>query len=235
MIRILLCLAFVTLLGACASGSPNVVYKPESSARVRTVAIVLPPEPKKFSVVNRGHPGLAFALVGGIVVAVDQDRKESEFYQAMQFQKFSMNAVLGALVRDKLNAAGYDARVADSGWEEKGGRYVLNPGKIRTDADAVLVIVPTTAGFIAGGVTSDYVPAVTVAVRLLGKDRSTELYRGYHAAGWEPREDGWRFTPAARSFKDFYALMVKPSETAGALAQSIAAVAETIAQDLRRP
>ena len=118
--------------------------------------------------------------------------------------------------------------------EEKDGRFVLQPERIPSDADAVLLIVPTTAGFISKGPTADYVPAITVAARLLARDRKTELYRAYHASGWQPRADGWRFSPATRSFSDFDALLATPAASAAALVESAEAVSATIVRDLQR-
>jgi hypothetical protein len=224
----------VLLLAACASGPQTVQLARESGESIKTVAIVLPPEPKSYCVVNMGNPALAFALVGGIFVAAEQDSKQSKFYQAMQFQKFSVKAILSAMLEKKLNAAGYQARVIEGPWEERDGRFVLNTEQINTEADALLIIVPTTAGFISKGPAADYVPTMTVVVRLLARDRKTELYRAFHAYGWHPRADGWRFTPATRSFTDFDSLMAKPAESASALGESAEAVSGTIAQDLRR-
>jgi hypothetical protein len=224
----------VLLLAACAAAPRNVDLSRESIASIRSVAIVMPPEPKSYSVVNMGNPALAFALVGGIFVAADQDNKQTKFYQAMQFQKFSVKAILAAHMEKKLNAAGYRTQVVEGPWEEKDGRFVLKTEQLSTDADALLLIVPTTAGFVSKGLTADYVPTITVAVRLLAKDRKTELYRAYHAYGWQPRADGWRFTPATRSFTDFDSLMAKPADSASALGESAEAVSRTIAQDLRR-
>lgn len=224
----------LSLLAACASAPQNVPLAPSAGAAIKSVAIVVPPEPRKYAVVNWGHPGLVLGLVGGMFVAAEQDRKEASFYQAMQFQKFSVKAMLALGLEKRLLAAGYRARVVEGPWEEKDGRYVLHPDKVATDADAILVIVPTSAGFMARGPTADYVPAMTAVVRLIARDRRTELYRGLHAAGWQPRADGWRYTPARRSFSDFESLMAQPRESASALAETVDAVSDSIARDLRR-
>jgi hypothetical protein len=222
----------LSLLAACAGGPQNVSYAPDAQAGIKTVAIVVPPEPRKYAVVNRGHPGLVLGLLGGMIVAAEQDRKETAFYQAMQFQKFSVKAMLAAGLQKKLAAAGYRAKVVDAPWEEKDGRYVLHPDKVVTDADAILVIVPTSAGFVSSGPTGDYVPAMTAVARLIDRDRKTDLYRGFHAAGLQPRADGWRYTPAKRGFSDFEELMAHPGESAAALGEIVDAVSDSVAQDL---
>jgi len=186
---------------------------------LRTIAIVVTTEPRHYSVVNSGNPAFALALVGGIFVAAEQDRKEAKLYQAMQFEKFSLKSVLAAQLAAKLKAAGYEVRIAE------------RPGE--APADATLVVVPLQAGFTAASAVSDYLPSLAVHARLIAADGRTELYRALHACGSQrPRGDGWRYTPAARGFNDFDALMAKPAASAAALAESAAAVASTIAGDL---
>ena len=230
-------LAFLAcaLLGACASPPARVDLSPGAAAGVRTVAVVLPPEPRAYSVLNMGNPALAFALVGGIFVAADQDEKQAKLYKAMTIQNFSLARLLGAQLVRKLAEDGYRTRLAQDAWEERNGRPVLRPERAAQGADALLVVVPITTGFVARGPTADYVPTVTVLARLLSPDGRTELYRAYHAFGWQPRADDWRFTPASAGFSDFDALMAHPAASAAALARGTEAIAARVARDVRRP
>ena len=203
------------------------------------IAIVVAPEPRTYSVVNLGNPAFALALVGGIFAAADQDQKQAKLSAALRAERFSVRQTLGATLAARLAANGYRTRIVDGAWQEKDGRYLLRTDLIADGADgadAVLVVTPVSAGFVAPAPASDYVPAVTVHVRLLGADGRTELYRAIHAAGWQPgHTSGWRFTPASQHFGDFQALMEKPAVSAEALAASAAAVAASIAKDLVRP
>jgi hypothetical protein len=103
-----------------------------------------------------------------------------------------------------------------------------------TSADAVLVLSPMLVGFVATGMTSDYLPTVRLTAILLGKDRKDPLYRGYHAAGWAPSQAGWKTAPARKTFSNFDALMADPAATADALRASGDSVAESVVEDLRR-
>ena len=67
--------------------------------------MLLPWGPGAFALALFGLLG----LVGGMFVAAGQDRKEASFYQAMQFQKFSVKAMLALGLEKRLVAAGYRA------------------------------------------------------------------------------------------------------------------------------
>jgi hypothetical protein len=124
--------------------------------------------------------------------------------------------------------------VEDGPWEEADGKFKLSFDKIQSNADAVLVISPTIIGFVATGVTSDYLPTITAVVTLLGKDRKEQLYRGFHASGWQPKADGWRNSMAKTTFANFDALMADPTRTAASLSEAATAVTSTVSNDLRR-
>lgn len=221
-------------MAACAGSRQAVQLDPHSAASVRTIAIVLPPEPRTYAFVNMGNPALALTLVGGIFVAADQDDKEARLHHAMLVEKFSLKRRLGGRLKASLEAAGYRTRLVDGTWEERGGRLVLRPDLVPDGADAILVVVPLTTGFVSRGGGDDYVPTVTVLARLLSRDGTTELYRAFHAYGWQPRAEGWRFSPASGAFSDFQAVLASPAASAAALAEGADAVAGSIAKDLRR-
>jgi hypothetical protein len=227
--------ACVVVLAACAGAPQSVELAPQSAAAVRTVAIVLPPEPRTYSVVNMGNPALAFTLVGGIFVAADQDDKQARLYEAMRIEKFSLKGMLASVLQRRLEAAGYRARVVDGAWEQRGAHILPRPDLVGGDLDAILVVVPLTTGFVSRGPGADYIPTVTVLARLFAADGHTELYRAFHASGWQPRAEHWRFSAATRSFGDFEAVMAKPAASAAALAQGADAVAASIVGDLHRP
>src|SRR4051812_44318972 len=174
-------LLVVVLLAGCASAPETVPLDASARASIRTIAIVQPPEPRTYSVVNMGNPALAFALVGGIFVAADQDQKQAKLYRAMQFEKFSVKTVLAGTLESRLRAAGYETKVVEGAWEEREGRRYLRSDLSSLGADAILVVVPLTAGFVAAGPTSDYVPSLTVLARILTPDGHNELYRAFHA------------------------------------------------------
>ncbi|HET7773637.1 MAG TPA: hypothetical protein VFK82_07405 [Burkholderiaceae bacterium] len=233
-IRAVFSIASLLLLAACASPVPKIDSTPAALARVKTIAVIRAPEPKTYTVVNFGHPGMAFGLVGGLIAAGDQKSKQDELSAAMkQGNPALTSAALPEALVSQLNQMGFQARVEDAPWAEVDGKYTLPFDKINSDADAVVVVSPTIVGFIATGLTSDYYPTMTAVVTLLGKDRKEPLYRGYHATGWQPKADGWRFSPAKTTFGNYAALMADPKKSADALSEAARNVAASVARDLR--
>jgi len=230
----LFALSITLFITACAGPVPKIDASQKQLAAVKTVAVVRPPEPKTYTVLNFGHPGMAFGIIGGLVAGADQASKQSRLSAALQSQGTDINNRLANQIASKLALNGYDTKVIDAPWEETDGRYTLPFDKIQSDADAVLLVSPTIVGFIATGVTSDYLPTVAVVVTLLGSDHKEQLYRGFHVSGWAPKADGWKVSPPQGSFANFDALMSDIKGTVAALDQAGVAISETVNTDLRR-
>jgi hypothetical protein len=220
----------VTALVGCATPE-KVAFNKEAANTIESVTIVLPPEPKKFTVSNLAHPGIMFGAIGGAIAAADQANKENKFSKAAAAEKFAFSAALGKAIGENLSAAGYKVKFHEGQWEEKNGKPVLAVETIPADFDIVLVITPSLVGYVSSG--GDYQPTINAVVTLLARDRKTLLYRGYHSTGWHPAGD-WRHTKATRTFRNFDALMAQPKESTDALALSAAAISLSIAEDLRR-
>lgn len=221
-------------LAACAGPDAKVDMNRESVSRIQSIAVILPPEPKTYTVTNLGHPGMSFGLIGGLIAAADESEKGDRFSRAMQSERLSVLAALSSSVEQKLIAAGYQARVEEGPWAEDNGRYRVQIDKLRSEADAVLVISPAIVGYVSQNSFADYLPTITVDVTLLDKDRRTQLYRGFHATGWKPIGENWRHSPPTKTFATFDALMAQPSESASALTRGAATLSASIAEDLGR-
>jgi len=232
--RLFLAVAAAVLVSACAGPVPQIAASSSQLQGTRTVAVVRPPEPRTYTVMNFGHPGMAFGLIGGLVASSDMATKQDRLTTAFKADHAAVCGHLAEEVAAKLAAAGYEARVIDAPWAEVEGRYQLPFDKIEADADAVVVLSPTIIGFIATGITSDYLPTLTTVVTMLGKDRKAQMYRGFHAYGWTPKADGWRSTAPKTTFANFDALMGDTSASLRALDAGGTAIAESIAADLRR-
>src|SRR5690349_9233819 len=78
----LLAVALVAVLTACAGPVPKLEASTAKLGGVKSVAVVRPPEPKAYTVMNFGHPGVAFGLIGGLVAAADQNSKQNQLTAA---------------------------------------------------------------------------------------------------------------------------------------------------------
>src|SRR5712664_2109051 len=196
----LLVLPLLCFLAACVGPVPKIDSNPERLAAIKTIAVIRAPEPKTYTVLSLGHPGMAFGLIGGIVAASDQSSRQERISKAYHDQGIEVSAKLVSLITAELARLGYAARIEDAPWEEVDGRYKLPYEKITSDADAVLVVSATTVGFVSTGITSDYLPTIWAGASLLGKDRKDPMYRGFHATGWQPKGEEWKFTAAINGF-----------------------------------
>ena len=235
MMRGLLLILGATILVGCAGPVPKIDSSPTALSKVNTVAVIRPPEPKTYAVMNFGHPGMAFGLIGGLIAGGDMSSKQDKLTAAVKQNASSQtSSALAENIATRLTKMGFQATVEDGPWEETDGKFKLDIEKISSSADTVLVVAPTIVGFVATGATSDYLPTIAASVTLLGKDRKEQLYRGFHACGWHPNADGWRYSSTPVAFANFDALMADPGKTADSLSSAASAVAVTVAEDLRR-
>lgn len=224
----------VSLLGACAGPVQKIDAASSTMAAIKTVTVIRPAEPKTYAVVNFGHPGMAFGLVGGLVAAGDQNAKQEKLSTALQAEGLAVSNAMTERLARRLSESGYAVTIQDATWEDKGGRQVMSFDKVDPNADAVVVATPTVIGFVATGLTADYLPSVRVVATVLGKDRKEQLYRGFHAYGWTPKAEGWKSMPARTTFPNFDAIMSDTKAAAKAMDEASIAVAESVSADLRR-
>jgi hypothetical protein len=230
---LLAALAAIALVG-CATPE-KVAFNQETAGAIDSVTIVVPPEPKKYTVLNTAHAGMLFGAIGGAIAAMDQLNKEEKFYKVAQSAKLSVSAALAKATKERLTAAGYTVKVQEGVWEEKDGKWVLQTEKLPAELGAVLVIAPTVVGYVATFAEgTHYLPTIHAGAKLLDKDRKTTLYQGFHSTGWQPASDAWRHTKAQKTFPNFDALMAQPKVSTAALELSAEAIAVSIAEDLRR-
>lgn len=111
--------ALITLLAACASPQPKVALDDQSAQQIQTISIVRPPKEFRLAVLNLGHPGMAFGLIGGAIAAADEQDKTKRLTDAMIAQTFSPSDVLVAALERDLTAVGYKVEIADGAWGPK--------------------------------------------------------------------------------------------------------------------
>jgi len=220
------------LMAGCAALS-RVEMGQDAMAAIRSIDVVVPPEPDTYVVSMENHPGSAVGgAIGGLIVAADQTSKANRLKEAMRTQHISVHATVASSLAQTLRAAGYRTRVVDGQWDR-----AIPPGinleTINSDADAILVVAPRTVGFVAAGALSPYEPTVNIEVTLLGRDRKTVVYRGLHSEGRQPLLGDWRHRAARRTFADMDSLVRDPGAAALALTDAGVDVAESVASDMR--
>lgn len=226
------------LLIACAAPVPKIDLAPNAMTNIKTIGIILPPEPKIYAVANFGHGGMAFGLIGGLIAAADQNSKQEQLAKVYKEYGVSVCSELSKKISDRLSSLGFNTRIEEASWEEVNGGHTLPFKKINSDSDAVLVVSPTTIGFVATGLTdgysNDYLPTIASVVIMLGKDRENPIYRGYHVTGWNIKAEGWKHTPPENRFSNFDALYLDPKTSSTSLTDAAEKIAHSIALDIKQ-
>jgi hypothetical protein len=207
----------LTLMAGCASLN-RIELAQDALAGIRTIDVVVPPEPNAYSVTIENHPGTAVGgAIGAVIVIADQSSKEDRLKLALRAQHISVTGAMANVLTQRLTSAGYRVRLVEAQWDRQSLPVSVNVAAVNSDADALLVITPRAVGFIAGGALVPYEPTVTAEATLLGRDRKEVRYRGLHSAGHRPFVGEWRNVPARRTFENVDNLVENPAATASAL------------------
>jgi hypothetical protein len=225
--------ASVLLLTACASPVPKIDAAPGALNGVLTIAVLIAPEPNDYKVMNFGHGGVAFGLIGGLVAAADQQNKQTKLSNKYKAEGVAINATLARELVAALNNAGFAASVEQGSWSDN--KLALD--KFKSDADAVLVITPEIVGFVAAGSANrnnDYQPTISAIATLVGQDRmAAPIYRGYHLTGWELRQEGWQYTAPRTTYTNFDSMFENSQGSAGVMYAAAKLIASSIARDIK--
>ncbi|MBX3654399.1 MAG: hypothetical protein KF686_09445 [Ramlibacter sp.] len=222
------------LLTACA-GPQKINMPPNTLARGQSITVVEVP-PVKTYFVYAPHIGMAFGAIGGAIAGADMQTRAGKIGAIMQSQKVEVDQIMTrGIVRD-LEAAGYQVKVMHGAWTEKDGGHVIDLEKLDPSLERVLVVTPRIVGFAADGMTENYQPTVWVVASLMGRDRKTPLYQGFHSTGWKPKLGEWSYIePRTAGVPNFEGLLNKPVDTARLLEQAAETVAKSVSSDLVKP
>ncbi|MBS1190548.1 MAG: hypothetical protein H6R10_2340 [Rhodocyclaceae bacterium] len=237
-LRLTVLMPILFLTSACVGPLPRIETSPTALANIRTIAVIRPPEPDLYTVINFGNAGMAAVagVLGGAAAGGVQVNMMAQVTQNLKHENPSIiSQALPESITQELNKRGYEARIEDGPWErQEGGAFQLQWDKIDSSADGVLVVIPTIVGFVAKGLTADYMPTVIAGVTLVGKNRNDKLYRGFHSSGWIPSGDGWRRSEPKITFPNFDSILADQQKAAASLRAGAASVAITVAEDLKR-
>jgi hypothetical protein len=221
----------LALTAGCASMT-RVELAQDGIASLHSIDVVMPPEPPDYTVAMENHPGAAVGgVIGGIIWGADQSAKTNRVKLALQGQHIAVSRTMADALIQRLRATGYRVRLVEAPLDRQVVSSV-NVAAVASDADALLVVAPRTIGFVTANAFAAYEPTVTAEVTLLGRDRTTVLYRGLHSAGRKPALGEWRNVSTGRTFADVDNLVANPGTTAAALTEAGTAVAQAIADDI---
>jgi hypothetical protein len=233
LIRVLSAALLLSLLAACAS-APQKQASKQTLAEIKTIVILRPPEPKTYAAMYFTGPASLFGAIGGLIAAGDISKKQDTLTAAFKVQNYSFCPRVADKIAANLTAMGYQARAEDGPWEEYGAGYKFHPEKLKTDADATMILVPGLTGFVAQSTFHDYLPTMVISAKLVGRDGKEELYLTKNVVGWEPKFGDWRMIPAKTRFANFDALMADVPATAQSLMDAGDAIVLVVTEDFKR-
>ena len=226
-------LSAALLLTACVSSPEKVEVSASRLANIDTISIVRVPEPANYAVVNLGHPGMAFGLIGGLVADADENSKEGRLTAAFKENGVAVGNELTNQLVAKLSSAGYRVDVIEGSWTVTDGFQELDYGTIHSDADAVLVVKPTISGFVTTSPIADYEPTFKVLATLMGPDDREEIYKSLQGYGWSTQGSA-NASASIPTFANVDAIMTDIAGASGALYAAGDVIANNLTAELSK-
>lgn len=230
LLRLSLLFSLIAGLSACGS-LQNIDATSETMGQVKSITVVRQPREMSYIVQNQGGVTGALGLLGSMIESSNQTSKEGQLLEKLQPLKTNINGSLADELAARLRDRGYVVSVENAPAEPLDISKRSGYDKLSNTSDAVLIVQPISIGFVSPVGDPVYYPTITAQVDLVGRDRTSSLYRSKHATGWQPY-GGWRYTAQTTQFPNFEDLTKDPRATADALVVASRSIADSIASDL---
>jgi hypothetical protein len=223
----------VGLLSGCAQ-LPRQAFNAQGASHVKKVVLVHYENQTEYPTFVPGHPGMGFGLIGGLVAAADMQGKTNKLTAAIDPKETRAQERFGAKLKERLDRTGYDTVVV---MVPKGrtSEEALAQAKQRAQGDA-MVLVNLYAGYWAAGPTTDYFPRMQVEVKTVDSKTDKVLYEDRISYGYADQygQTVHLASEPAYRFANIDALVADPVKTRQGLYLGIDALAEQIANDLKK-
>jgi hypothetical protein len=223
----------VALVSGCAQPLKKQAFNREAAGHIKTVTLARPVNQVEYEAAVLGHPGMSFGLIGGLVAAADMAAKSKRLTTALDAKEMRAQDRFAERLREALGQTGYQIEVTELP-KDLGEDKVYETLKPKA-ADAILA-VQLTAAYWAAGPSTDYFPRVWAKVRKLDGKSGQVLYEDTITYGYAaPQQQTVHLAsrPEYR-FADMNAIEADPVKARAGLYEGLQAVAEQIAQDLKK-
>jgi hypothetical protein len=146
--NILMCVTgfAVLALGGCGASVP-VKVDPQAFSSIRSVAIVKAPEPREYTVIDKGGMASALGAVGGAAIALEANKNKKGLLGALARTKFSFADELTTELQMALSKRGYQTKVITAQRTEP-HKLLGEYGALATsNVDAVLDVATKGVGY----------------------------------------------------------------------------------------
>lgn len=233
MLKKWLALATVFLLSVACTNIPKQDYNKVVNREIREITLIEPAAEPHYLVLNLGHVGKYFGLIGALVSEVQLSTKTVAFSKAMKGKGFDLKSEFKLALIAELQAAGYTINIQKL--ERKKLDFLLKYENLPSGTQALIDPI-LAAGYYSAAANSEYIPTVRTSIRVVTPDGKQILYQEQINYGLEAKgQKAVTFQADDKYFfDDFDAIMAKPDVALEGLRKGIAIVTKQIAEDLGR-
>ncbi|MES2933909.1 MAG: hypothetical protein V4805_10535 [Pseudomonadota bacterium] len=227
------CLSILISLVACVQ-MPKQAFNRSVNTDIKTIAILEPATLGEIDIVNLGHPGLGFGLIGAMIAGADRSAKTDEFTKMAKEKLFDYVSEYKSNLTKALENVGYTVTTIPVKRTSSTG-FMKSYGDLDPSVDAYLDI-GLMCGFFSASATADYIPTVRSEVRLIKRKTKEVLYQEIVSYGYDAKFLEAISIPADEKyyFKDFVALKGNADAAIVGLRTGLPLVADQIANDIRQ-
>jgi hypothetical protein len=106
-----LIVVFVVVIQAGCASIPKQAFNKEANRGILQITLVEPAVERDVAVVNLGHPGNHFGLIGAIIASGQISAKTTEFTKVLKAKGFDLPAEFETALIGELERAGYTVQV----------------------------------------------------------------------------------------------------------------------------
>ncbi len=212
---------------------PKQAYNKEANHAIRQITVIEPAAEPDYAVVNLGHPGNSFGLIGALVASGQISAKTTEFSNALRARGFDLSAEFRSALIAELERGGYSVQLQ----KVPRSKVAFLPKYDRVPPGSQAILDTTvSAGYYCAASNSEYIPTVRSSVRMVKPDGKQILYQEQLTYGYEAGGQSAIAFPAEEKyfFDDFDAISAKLDLALEGLRTGIPLIAKQIADDLKR-
>ncbi len=228
---ILVGLFLISSILGCA-GMPKQAFNKAANQDVAVIGVLEPAHSGEYVIFNKGHIGMGFGLIGGLVAIADMNGKTDGFTELAKAGNFKIVEEFQTNLLTELESVGYQVRAVNVVREKPTflEKYDLLDRAVDAYLDPMI-----HAGYICASAMTDYIPTVNVRVRLIRRDTNDVLYQDTVTYGYVTNKDAVAI--AAQSdyfFKNYGSIETDPAKAIDGLRKGLPMIAKQIARDLAR-
>ena len=225
--------AFAMLLVAGCVTVPKQAYDRAAHPEVKVVGLLEPHPTLEYSVINVGHVGNAFGLIGALVASADIQGKTNEFTAAMKSRGFDLAKEYRDALRKALESRGYVAKIIPV--DRPRGYFLDLYDTLDPTVDAY-VDTNVGASYLAASATADYLPSVRSNTRVVKRRTREVVYQEILNYGYESRygQPVMIASDAEFRYKDHATLMANADRALVGLRNGIPLLVDRTMRDLSR-